>query len=591
MGKNLNISTDVFLQYGISEATVRNWEKLSVTPTDRLQSRANKRHSVKRILPLEYFCNKGNILFVNEALDYIDEHDIDIKNFLFSLGISLLKKANLLCKKHVIEVLNEYDYVVIDNIVESLSVPDNEFDLLGVIYQSYLNEGKKNIIGSYYTPASVVNNMTSDISLSSEEIFLDPCCGSGAFLLSINTEFPEQLYGIDNDEIAVMLCKINLLLKYRNHIFIPHVFCFNFLTNNENYQRTLVLNKKFDYIYTNPPWGAMTSLVESIQSVTSKETFSYFFVRAFSLLKKDGIIRFLLPESILNVKVHRDIRRFILEKTRLLGITLYEELFSGVTTKYVDIQCSNNYPKKTFNVKKNSTERIVKISSIYETDNFVFNLLSDEEVSIINLVKNKGKNSLKDSIWALGIVTGDNKRKISPIFLSGMEKIYTGKEIRPYNLIPAKNFIKYDRASFQQVARDEIYRAPEKLVYKFISNKLIFAYDNSSSLFLNSANILIPKLPSMSTKTVLAFLNSELFNFMYKKLFGEVKVLKGNLIELPFPSISEKANEEIMSLVDKVLDGDILTIKKIDDYIFTLYEFSNSQISYIRNVVYGKIDK
>ena len=70
-----------------------------------------------------------------------------------------------------------------------------------------------------------------------------------------------------------------------------------------------------------------------------------------------------------------------------------------------------------------------------------------------------------------------------------------------------------------------------------------------------------------------------------------MKVLKGNLIELPFPSISEKANEEIMSLVDKVLDGDILTIKKIDDYIFTLYEFSNSQISYIRNVVYGKIDK
>lgn len=39
----------------------------------------------------------------------------------------------------------------------------------------------------------------------------------------------------------------------------------------------------------------------------------------------------------------------------------------------------------------------------------------------------------------------------------------------------------------------------------------MFAYDDTSSLFLNSANILIPNIPGMSTKTVLAFLNSSLY--------------------------------------------------------------------------------
>lgn len=584
----LRVSSNDYLQYGISDATVRNWEKLSVTPSERLQTRANKRNSIKRILPMEYICDKGNISFVNSSLDYIDENDIDIKSFLFSLGISLLKKADLLEKSHVIDVLNEYNFIVRDSNVESFSVPDNEFDILGIIYQSYLNEGKKNIIGSYYTPLDVVNNMTSKLRLSNEECFLDPCCGSGAFLLSVTSQDPDYLYGFDNDEIAVMICKINLLLKYRNHVFKPHVFCIDFLSEQNEGAGALFLNKRFDYIYTNPPWGAMTSIISSISSVTSNETFSYFFVKSYSLLKKDGIIRFLFPESILNVKIHRDIRSFILEQTRLLGITLYEELFSGVTTKYVDIECSNDSPKETFNVKKNNTERVVNVSSIYETENFVFNLLSTEELSIINVVKNKGKYSLKDSIWALGIVTGDNKRKLSSTCLTGMEKIYTGKEICPYKLVPAKKFIKYDRDSFQQVARDNIYRAPEKLVYKFISNKLIFAYDNSSSLFLNSANILIPNIPSMNTKTVLAFLNSELFNFMYKRLFGEVKVLKGNLLELPFPKISKDEDNEIVGLVDRVLDGDKSVIKLIDEYIFAIYGLTDKQISYVRDVVHGK---
>ena len=171
-----------------------------------------------------------------------------------------------------------------------------------------------------------------------------------------------------------------------------------------------------------------------------------------------------------------------------------------------------------------------------------------------------------------------------------MEKIYTGKEIQPYRLKEVQNYIFYDRANLQQVAKEEIYRAPEKLVYKFISNRLTFAYDDSSSLFLNSANILIPAIPFMGVKTVMAFLNSSLFQFMYSKLFGEVKTLKGNLIELPFPQITEAENDEISALVDDVLNGSTSTQRVIDDYIFSIYGLSNEQKKYVRGIANGKAD-
>ena len=152
-----------------------------------------------------------------------------------------------------------------------------------------------------------------------------------------------------------------------------------------------------------------------------------------------------------------------------------------------------------------------------------------------------------------------------------MEKIYTGKEIGKFLLKEAKNYIHYDRDSFQQVAKDEIYRAKEKLVYKFVSNKLMFAYDDSSSLFLNSANILIPNIPGMNIKTVLAFLNSSLYQFLYEKLFGELKVLKGNLSELPFPEIDSQTDNELTQIVEQILMDGKIRQKEIDDIVYRVF--------------------
>lgn len=567
----------------ISNATLRNWTKLHTHSVGRLEKRANKRASKRRVLPVEYFSNTDNIPFVQSLLDIIDENGYYISSVALSLGLNLLERAELTQKKHVVVSLEEYsDIPIIDELI-CAKLPDDENDILGLVYQCYLQEGKKNIIGSYYTPKKIADNMTSRFDFSKKQRFLDPCCGSGAFLLALKASDPNQLFGIDNDRTAVLIAKINLLLKYRNCTFIPQIYCCDFLKNDTISQEN-ILSIKFDYIATNPPWGAMAENVD-ITEISSKETFSYFFVNSFKQLKKGGTIRFLFPEAILNVKLHKDIRHFILEKAGLVSITLYNDMFSGVTTKYVDIECGNYANKNCFIVNTANEKKQVKLQTVYETDNLVFNFLNDIDVSIIQAIRNRGKYSLQDSIWALGIVTGDNKSKISASRQNGMERIYTGKEIQPYTLKPARNYILYDRTQLQQVAKDEIYRAPEKLVYKFISNKLIFAYDNSGSLFLNSANILIPNIPNMSVKTVIAFLNSSLFQFMYIKLFGEVKILKGNLMELPFPKISKDDNDALTAMVDDIINGDSSKREDVERYIFSLYGISETDISYIQSCI------
>lgn len=85
-------------------------------------------------------------------LDYIDEHNADIISAIFSLGISLLKQNGIYQKQHVASVLGEYSDIDIIGDLSNFDLPIDEFDILGLIYQSYLQEGKKNIIGSYYTP-------------------------------------------------------------------------------------------------------------------------------------------------------------------------------------------------------------------------------------------------------------------------------------------------------------------------------------------------------------------------------------------------------------------------------------------------------
>jgi type I restriction-modification system DNA methylase subunit len=572
----------------ISSATQRNWDRLRPEIKKKLTTRANKKLSQKTILPTEYFTNLENMKFIEEFLSFFQKYDWGIQDILYSVAINLLIHNNIYDKPHVKDVIQEYKCVLLNDILE-IQLPTDEFDMLGLLYQCLLLEGEKNILGAYYTPLSIARQITKSFNFENNQTFLDPCCGSGAFMLSLKCYDPTKIFGIDIDPIAVMLAKFNMILKYPHIEFSPQVYCSNYLDSpklNDEYYK--IFDEYVSYIATNPPWGAAVATTEIPNEITTNETFSIYLVKAFRQLQANGILCFMLPESVLNVKCHSDIRRFLLENGDLYRISFHDGSFAGVATKFIDVEIRKTKSKPSVIVFKNGNSRIVNKSTFLYTNNLVFNLLSNEDSEILTSIKKRGELCLSNSQWALGIVTGDNKHKLKDECLNGYEPIYTGKEIRPYKLGRPKKYIQYDRSKLQQVAKEECYRAPEKLVYKFISNKLVFAYDNTKSLFLNSANIMIPEIPNMSIKTVMAFLNSELFHYMYTKLFGEIKVLKGNLLELPFPQITSEQNGIISSMVDQVLDETIDNLTNLDDVVYSIYDLKDNQIKHIREVLYGK---
>ncbi len=559
----------------ISKATQRNWDKLKNDGTERLKHRANKSRSQKIVTPEGYVMAGSLPRFVEELRDTTYPID-DLIYTLCALYIEH-NRVSEVNKSRFFEEYTQYQRL-------SVSVPrqilkNRQDDWIGFVYQSLTTEGRRILKGLYYTKPVIVNEMLSDIRVLSGERFLDPCCGSGIFLLKVEHAELEQLYGIDNDPLAVMIAKANLMVKYSEATVYPQIYQMDFLLH----AASALGDMKFDYIVTNPPWGTEKGKLHTSEVIQSKEKASLFFTEAFKFLNKNGIQHFLLPSSLMKIKVHGDFRRFVTHETRMESLKCYRERFKGVFTDFLSLKVSRKpiFGSQNYVVYGANNEVSRKEFKPLEDDFCAIPMLNDRDEAIIGKVERLRHDDLSHSQWALGIITGNNAKVLKDRPRKGLEPIYTGKDIGKYSLKKASRYIKYNRVDFQQCAKDEFYRAKEKLVYKFVSGHLCFTYDDKQRLFLNSANILIPEVDGMSTKTVLAFLNSALFNFLYTKRFNDLKILKGNLSTLPFPKISAEQNQQLSALVDRALGGDISAEDEINALVFSLYELDQEEIRMI----------
>ena len=559
----------------ISKATQRNWDKLKNNGTDRLTRRANKSRSQRIITPEGYVMAASLPRFVEE----LKEAYYSIDDLIFSLCTVYLEhnRVNETNKSRFFEEYIRYQRIDLE--VPRQILKNRHDDWIGFIYQSLTAEGHRILKGLYYTKPVIVNEMLSDIHILKGERLLDPCCGSGIFLLKVPHAQMEQLYGIDNDPLAVMIAKVNLMVKFNESSVYPQIYQMDFLLHAASALGDL----RFDYIVTNPPWGTEKGKLHASERIQSKEKASLFFTESFKFLNQNGIQHFLLPSSVLKIKVHADLRNFVTHETRMESLKCYRERFKGVFTNFISLKVSKKpvLDRQNYVVYGENNEVSRKEFVPSDDDFCAIPMLSDRDEAIIGKVERLRHDDLSHSLWALGIITGNNAKVLKDRPRKGLEPIFTGKDIGKYSLKRASRYIKYNRADFQQCAKDEFYRAKEKLVYKFVSSHLCFTYDNKQRLFLNSANILIPEVDGMSVKTVLAFLNSSLFNFLYVKRFNDLKILKGNLSTLPFPKITAEQDEKLSALVDCALGGDKEAPKAIDSLIYSLYGFGTEEIGLI----------
>ncbi|MCK5687180.1 N-6 DNA methylase [bacterium] len=622
----------------VSVATVRNWikhdylkplynsknkfldsdvntlkQQIESGQIDRLRKRANKQKSSCSFIPDEYLDNVTFVHEVKKIRDLFLSKNLDLETSIFVLVLKqlvlskevvFLQSKNILklesytnwkrnCVKEELHSWNEELKVNVNSNIDAyrdlfdVLTDKNHDDTLGVIYQSLLLEGSKSKQGSYYTPKIIVDSIFNTFDKGIGK-YLDPCCGTGQFIIgAIRSGYsnPEYLYGFDLDTIAVKIARVNLLLAFKKKEFKPQIYNLNTLTDTVKYS--------YQLIATNPPWGSTLNVDENKKCnsmfpyITSGESFSFFLAKSIQLAGKKGCISFILPESILNIKIHSDIREYILKNTTIKAVYNLGKKFKGVFTPVIRLDILNEYAPAGWLIDiffKNNKKYQIPQSRFKDNDNFVFDVsISNDEFQILELLYKEEYITLKNNAdWALGIVTGDNKKFISNSQNKGMEPIYKGSNIEKYRLKLPDSFICYKPERFQQVAPENKYRASEKLIYKFISNKLIFAYDTSGALTLNSANILLPKFDNYPIKLILGLLNSKLYQFMFFKKFNSLKVLKGDLEKIPFPEISKEKKDKIISFVELAIKG-IDVHKELDIEIMNIFKLSSKQINIVMN--------
>ncbi|MGK5090288.1 N-6 DNA methylase [Bdellovibrionota bacterium FG-2] len=590
----------------VSPATLRNWVKSGLVPAckssrglcfleadvttlkgkislgevRRLRKRANKNQNTQTHSHSELLENKGNELPLLGLISRLSFDSFEPKDLLLALYFRHLEALNLISfrgSKLKVQAAHLHDEIRdwgVDIQCETFGktyawVGSAELDFsdntLGFVYQTLSLVGDKQKGGAYYTPPSLIRKMATE-TVTSVGTFFDPCCGSGSFLIeafvrlqAIGGESPhEMIFGADLDMNAVLVARANLtLVSAGKSNSVKQIVCCDSLQDPQ-------FSGGFRFICTNPPWGGNfapdyeTCLKQQYAEIKSGESFSYFIAKSLEMLAPEGVLSFVLPESFLNVKLHSDIRRFVLKNYDLKAVKAVSEKFSGVFTKAITITVSNTAPQ---------AESLVLIENKSLLRKPVSELIADEESCIPFGLDEVGDRLLKhmeaqaafflkgNADWALGIVTGDNERFLSDAPKNRFECILKGTDVFRFRLSTPGTHLLFKKDELQQVAPEDKYRVAEKLVYRFICKELVFAIDRGQRLTLNSANVLLPRLPGYSLRAICGILNSQLGQFYYQNKFNSIKTLRGNLEKFPFPAPQQPIMDQIEEIVRQLESG------------------------------------
>ncbi|GMV00308.1 MAG: hypothetical protein AMXMBFR51_30400 [Ignavibacteriota bacterium] len=483
----------------VSTATIRNWIKTG------------------------YLIQSGKGLISDES----------IRKFMLNVAgkEKLNYRANKLLK-------DEDNHIAISNNIHTI-FSKYTGEGIGKGYEESLSNSYRNREGIYYTPTWIVRDMLSKIKIKSNYTFLDPCCGSGNFIIEAIKMgvAPENVYGFDLDENAVVISKQRI--KQEFGIETNNILHGDFLHEAYNLNNRKIF---FDLIFTNPPWGKKIDKEEKekysalYKCGNSLDTSSFFMAASLSILKQGGFLGFLLQEAFFNIATFADMRKRVATSS-ILSFVDYEKPFKGLMTKAQAIIIENKESKLKDKIECSVKKRMFQRSreSFERNPKHIFNFWTDEsEACVINRLYNIKHITLKHKAkWALGIVTGNNDRYCWRTPKEGYVPIYKGSDITKEGIKKPSTFILNDFSKFQQVAPMDMYEAKEKLIYKFISSDLCFYYDTEQRYVLNSANILIPLNVGIPGDSLAKLLNSEIMNWLFKKLFSTHKVLRGDLESLP----------------------------------------------------------
>ena len=643
---------DVCKALSISKATAKNWIRLGkITPdagkelfsqeyvtqfieslksdsNTKLKSRRNKKRATGKVLYKDYVHTLENQRLVEEILELgIIECEEDLLIVLANFAVQLFYQSrgihytehNVLLD--FLNLVNQHDFnCLVTDLLGNKTVSSNEIiklqpildkeirfvegeDSLGFVYISLQDIAKRKSSGAYYTPEKVVHKLIDNLYKNDSQLncrtICDPCCGTGNFLLCLGSRGIDysNLYGQDIDPISVYLARINIALAspqtsaadIQSRVIVGNTYFETFAQH-------------FDVILGNPPWGSefsdedATKCRKLFKTAVGKslESYDLFVEKALSMLNPNGIVAFVLPEAILGVASHDAVRRLLIDSCSFKFISYLGNVFSGVQCPSIILGVALDYLSSvvgcTVFIGKDSFT--IKNERTFVDGTLSFNVSDEENECLQAIASLQSVAYLKGNArFALGIVTGNNKEYISEQQKDGYEIILKGSDVYRYGISPSGNYIRFTPESFQQVAPAEVYRAKEKLLYRFISEVPVFTYDDKQTLSLNSCNIVIPEIPGLAMKYVLAILNSSIAAFYISKKFNSVKLLRSHIEQMPIPVVSKEVQESIIKKVDRIMNSseNISGLyEELDNEIMEIFKLPTKQVKAIQHALSGK---
>ncbi|WP_066568582.1 TaqI-like C-terminal specificity domain-containing protein [Snodgrassella sp. CFCC 13594] len=491
--------------------------------------------------------------------------------------------------------------------------------------------------------------------LMTEHAYLDELesklFGGGLVFQEVRNHILENnLFGVDINQESVEIAKLSLWLRTAE----PHrklsnlnenLKCGNSLIDEASvagdkafdwkYEFPNVFkNGGFDVIIGNPPYGAKID-IKQLSHLQKKyegsglnkifsDTYVLFYILGLNhLIKDEGLLGYIAPNTWRTVINGNDFRQYLLKNFSIHKIVQHtEKVFTDATVDVDTIIIKNSISENNdISVIIGSLKGDYKVNNVNQSellDQAFINLsLSDYHIKIkkkienqsylvkdLLLVKNgtkpyeKGKGQPAQTAETLKTKPFTSEIKIDDSF----SPLIGGSNFNRYVILwNNDNWIKY--GEWLAAPRDKaIFNAPEKLIFRQTSDKLVGVFVDSTFIMRDNTHIILSKQNSqINLKFALALLNSKLANFYYQVINPEkgealAQVKAFHLENLPIKKIPLIKQENFIIKVDEILYFN-QELKKLNNKFLRMLERkfnlteSSKNLQGWRNLTYSELIK
>ena len=256
-----------------------------------------------------------------------------------------------------------------------------------------LDKKDKKDNGIYFTSQEIIKKMIKMLGKRRFKRILEPCYGSGEFIKELSKKYKKsRVVGIEMNEMMTELCEKNEEMKGEN-----------IELKRGDYLKT-DFEGGYDLIIGNPPFYVMKrGDVEKdyLKYIEGRPNiFVLFILKSLSLLKKGGILSFVLPSSFKNCLYYDKLRELIDETCEIIGIEDNEGAKWLETTQETMILCVKKKAKDNgeWVIKRggytifNTKEKVKRIKELYEGSKSLNEM--EFRVHVGNIVWNQHKDIL-----------------------------------------------------------------------------------------------------------------------------------------------------------------------------------------------------